>query len=98
MGNTIQITTNQSDPPMTKTHKNNTYNLRKDSNNSNSDSKYDRLSLKRLVNSYSEEETLNFGEHSSDSGTLSSATKNNIIEGNVLPTISSTTNRGKANI
>ena len=46
MGNPIQITTNQSDPPTTKTHKNNTYNLRKDSNNSNSDSKYDRLSLK----------------------------------------------------
>ena len=41
---------------------------------------------------------LNFSEHGSDSGILSSATENNIIEWKVLPTRSSTTNRRKANI
>ena len=51
--------------------------MSKDSNNNNSDSKYDRGSknLKRVGNIYSEEEIFNFGEHSSESGTLSSVTK-----------------------
>ena len=51
-----------------------------------------------MENLYFEEEILNFGEHSSDSSILSSATKNNLIEGKVLPSTSSTTNRGKENI
>ena len=38
-----------------------------------------------------------FSEFSSESGTLSSAIENNLIEGKVLPTISSTIYRGKAN-
>ena len=41
---------------------------------------------------------LNFGEHSSDSGTLSWATENNPIEVKVLLITFSITNRGKANI
>ena len=44
IGNPIQITKHQSDSPTTKTNKNNTYNISKDSNNTNSDSKYDRVS------------------------------------------------------
>ena len=44
VGTLIQITKNESDPLTTITHKNNTHNLSKDSNSSNSDSKYDRLS------------------------------------------------------
>ena len=56
------MTKNLFDTLTTKTNKNNTYNISKDSNTNNSDSKYDRVSKKieRVRNSYSEEEISNF--------------------------------------
>ena len=77
------MTKNLFDTLTTKTNKNNTYNISKDSNNTNSDSEYDRVSknFKREENSYSEEEISNFSEHNIERGTLSSATENNLIEG-----------------
>ena len=48
-----------------------------------------------MENSYSEEEIFNFGENSSENGTVSEESKNNIIEDNVSLTTSSTTYRGK---
>ena len=51
-----------------------------------------------MENSYSEEEIFNFGENSSENGTVSEESKNNIMEDNVSLTTSSTTYREKINI
>ena len=68
-------------------HKNNTYNISKDSNNTNTESKYDRVSKKIQISGKQilRGRNFKFSEYSSESGTLSLATNNSIIEGKYYP-------------